>query len=213
MRKGITLSVGGRVELNLILEIGVLSESVTVTADVSLLETANATLGRVVSTEEVRSPPINHGNVDNLIRLGTGVGFTDDPAKDQPWEPLNTAYAMAGSVSSRNEFTLDGASNTLHDEGRGSIAQAWSPISDVMAEFKVQTATFDGTVVFSDVLVGTRQPRRGKLSKLPHQKRSRSGNREWGSDDCQRLPHQERIAQFNAMGAPAARIMQGSLRL
>ena len=87
MRKGITLSVGGRVELNLILEIGVLSESVTVTADVSLLETANATLGRVVSTEEVRSLPINHGNVDNLIRLGTGVGFTDDPAKDQPWEP------------------------------------------------------------------------------------------------------------------------------
>ena len=118
MRKGITLSVGGRVELNLILEIGVLSESVTVTADVSLLETANATLGRVVSTEEVRSLPINHGNVDNLIRLGTGVGFTDDPAKDQPWEPLNTAYAMAGSVSSRNEFTLDGASNTLHDARR-----------------------------------------------------------------------------------------------
>lgn len=143
VRNAVTLSVGGRVELNMALDIGVLTEAVTVSADVSLLETANATLGRVVSTEEVRSLPINHGNVDNLIRLGTGVGFTDDPAKDQPWEPLNTAYSMAGSVSSRNEFTLDGASNTLHDEARGSIAQAWSPISDVVAEFKVQTATFD----------------------------------------------------------------------
>ncbi|MCX6628225.1 MAG: carboxypeptidase-like regulatory domain-containing protein, partial [Candidatus Solibacter sp.] len=143
VRDAVTLSVGGRVELNLSLEIGALAESVTVSADVSLLETANATLGRVVGTEEVRSLPINHGDVDNLIRLGTGVGFTDEPAKDQPWQPLNTAYAMAGSVSSRNEFTLDGASNTLHDEARGSTAQAWAPISDVVAEFKVQTATFD----------------------------------------------------------------------
>ena len=164
VRDAITLSVGGRVELNLTLEIGALAESVMVTADVSLLETANATLGRVVSTEEVRSLPINHGNVDNLIRLGTGVGFTDDPAKDQPWEPLNTAYAMAGSVSSRNEFTLDGASNTLHDEARGSIAQAWAPISDVVAEFKVQTATFDvstgqtqGGVVNVSLKSGTNQ--------------------------------------------------------
>ena len=77
-----TLSVGSRVELNLSLEIGALAETVTVSADVSLLETSNATLGRVVGTEEVRSLPINHGDVDNLIRLGTGVGFTDEAGKD-----------------------------------------------------------------------------------------------------------------------------------
>src|SRR6267142_6226076 len=67
IRDAVTLSVGARVELNLTLEIGALADSVTVTADVSLLETANATLGRVVGTEEVRSLPINHGDVDNLI--------------------------------------------------------------------------------------------------------------------------------------------------
>ena len=130
-------------ELNLTLEVGSQAESVTVTADASLLDSANVAVGRVVSSEEVRNLPIHLGDVDNMIRLGNGVAFTDEPAKDQPWQPLNTAYAMAGSPSSRNEFTLDGSSNTFHDEARSAVGQAWTPIADVVSEFKVQTATFD----------------------------------------------------------------------
>jgi hypothetical protein len=143
VRDGVTLSVNDRVELNLSLEIGSQSETITVTGDASLLDNANATVGRVVAAEEVRNLPIHLGDVDNIIRLGNGVAFTDEPAKDQPWQPLNSAYAMAGSPSNRNEFTLDGASNTDHDEARSTVAQAWSPMADVVSEFKVQTATFD----------------------------------------------------------------------
>ena len=139
----VTLSVNDRVELNLRLEVGTQAESITVTENTSLLDSANVTVGRVVATEEVRNLPIHLGDVDNIIRLGNGVAFTDEPAKDQPWQPLNTAYAMAGSPSSRNEFTLDGASNTFHDEARSTVGQAWTPMADVVSEFKVQTATFD----------------------------------------------------------------------
>jgi hypothetical protein len=143
VRSGITLSVNDRLELNLPLEIGSQTETVVVTADASLIDSANATVGRVIATQEVLDLPIHLGDVDNIIRLGNGVAFTDQPAKDQPWQPLNSAYAMAGSQSNRNEYTLDGASNTDHDEARSTVAEAWSPISDVVAEFKVQTATFD----------------------------------------------------------------------
>jgi hypothetical protein len=143
VRSRVTLSVNDRLELNLTLEVGSQTESVTVTAETSLLDNANVTVGRVVASEEVRNLPIHLGDVDNIIRLGNGVAFTDEPAKDQPWQPLNTAYAMAGSPSSRNEFTLDGSSNTFHDEARSAVGQAWTPMGDVVAEFKVQTATFD----------------------------------------------------------------------
>jgi hypothetical protein len=139
----VTLSVNDRVELNVTLEVGTQAESITVTENMSLLDSANVTVGRVVAAEEVRNLPIHLGDVDNIIRLGNGVAFTDEPAKDQPWQPLNTAYAMAGSPSSRNEFTLDGASNTFHDEARSAVGQAWTPMADVVSEFKVQTATFD----------------------------------------------------------------------
>ena len=67
--------------------------------------------GPVVASDQVRNLPIHLGDVGNIIRLENGVAFTDEPAKDQPWQPLNTAYAMAGSPSSRNEFTLDGANS------------------------------------------------------------------------------------------------------
>jgi len=164
VRSGITLSVNDRLELNLPLEIGSQAETVTVSADASLLDSANATVGRVIQAQEVLELPIHLGDVDNIIRLGNGVAFTDQPAKDQPWQPLNSAYAMAGSPSNRNEYTLDGASNTDHDEARSTVAQAWSPMSDVVAEFKVQTATFDvstgqteGGVVNVSLKSGTNQ--------------------------------------------------------
>ena len=70
---------------------------------------------------------------DNLIKLSLGVGFTDNPSKDQPWQSLNASYAMAGQHGALNEFTLDGTSNTLHDQGRGSIAQAWTPPGDAFS--------------------------------------------------------------------------------
>lgn len=143
VRSGVTLSVNDRLELNMTLEVGSQADSITVTTEASLLDSANVTVGRVVASEEVRSLPIHLGTVDNIIRLGNGVAFTDEPAKDQPWQPLNTAYAMAGSPSSRNEFTLDGATNTFHDEARSAVGQAWTPMADVVSEFKVQTATFD----------------------------------------------------------------------
>src|SRR5262249_15495446 len=53
VRPGITLSVNDRLELNLTLEVGSQAESITVTADAPLLDSANVTVGRVVSVEEV----------------------------------------------------------------------------------------------------------------------------------------------------------------
>src|SRR5262249_33994638 len=79
VRGGITLSVKERVELTLMLEVGSQAESITVTAEMSLLDSANVTVGRVVAAEEVRNLPIHLGDVDNIIRLGNGVAFTDEP--------------------------------------------------------------------------------------------------------------------------------------
>ncbi len=143
VRDQIEVNVNARLELNFSLEIGAAADTITVTGEAPLLDTTNASLGRVVDGRETRELPLNHGNPFNLIRLSGGVNFTDQAIKDQPWQTLNTNYAMAGSRAGKTEFTLDGASNTLHDQARGSVAAAWTPPSDTVAEFKVQTATFD----------------------------------------------------------------------
>ena len=148
----------------------------------------NVAVGRVISSEEVRNLPIHLGDVDNMIRLGNGVAFTDEPAKDQPWQPLNTAYAMAGSPSSRNEFTLDGSSNTFHDEARSAVGQAWTPIADVVSEFKVQTATFDVSTGSDRGRRGQRQPQIGHQQN-PRQRLLQQGDRR---PRCQLLLRQRR---------------------
>src|SRR4029077_11576488 len=63
----------------------------------------------------------------------------------QPGQPPTTNPGVAGPRAGKAEFTLDGASNTIHDQARGSIAAAWAPPSDTVAEFKIQTAAFDVT--------------------------------------------------------------------
>jgi hypothetical protein len=145
VRDGIVVHVNDRLEINASLVIGTVSEKITVTEEAPLLDTTNASVGRVIGFRELRELPAEHGDPDNLIKLSLGVGFTDNPSKDQPWQSLNASYAMAGQRGALNEFTLDGTSNTLHDQGRGSVAQAWTPPGDAVAEYKVQTASFDAT--------------------------------------------------------------------
>ncbi len=113
VRDAIEVNVNARLELNLSLEIGAMADTITVTGEAPLLDTTNASVGRVIDSRETRELPLNHGNPFNLIRLSGGVNFTDQAIKDQPWQTLNTNYAMAGSRASKLEFTLDGASNTL----------------------------------------------------------------------------------------------------
>jgi hypothetical protein len=145
VRDGIILNINDRLEINIPLELGAVSDTVTVTGEVPLLDTTNASIGRVIGFQEATGLPAEHGDVDNLIKLSLGVGFTDNPSKDQPWQTLNISYAMAGEHGALNEFTLDGTSNTLHDAARGSISEAWTPVGDSVAEYKVQTASFDAT--------------------------------------------------------------------
>lgn len=144
-QRDLEVNVNDRLEVNVALEIGMTTDTVTVTEEAPLLDTTGGSVGRVVGFREARDLPMNHGDPDNLIKLSGGVAFTDNPSKDQPWQSLNTGYAMAGQKSNTNEFTLDGSSNTLHDVARGSIAEAWTPPGDAVAEFKVQTASFDAT--------------------------------------------------------------------
>ncbi len=133
VRDGIILNLNDRLEINIPLVLGAVSDTVTVTAEAPLLDTTNASIGRVIGFQEATGLPAEHGDVDNLIKLSLGVGFTDNPSKDQPWQSLNISYAMAGEHGALNEFTLDGSSNTLHDQARGAISEAWTPPGDAVS--------------------------------------------------------------------------------
>ncbi len=146
LREGVELRVSDRLELDIALNVGEVTETVTVVGDSPLLETATASLGQVVDSRRVAELPLPHGNPYHLIQLAPGVGFARSLTLDRPFEPTHiVGYAMDGVRSNRSEVTLDGVPNTSTADAR-EVISAYVPPTDVVAEFKVQTATFDASV-------------------------------------------------------------------
>ena len=146
-RGGIELRINDDLEVNIVLEVGAQTESITVTAETPLLETASGSIGQVVDSKSLSDLPMVMGLPYDLIRLAPAVQFTQGNFRqDQPWEPgASVAYAMGGSDSKSATITLDGADNTQRDGSR-ILMPNFVPPSDAVAEMKVQTATFDGTI-------------------------------------------------------------------
>jgi hypothetical protein len=73
--RDVQLRIADRLELDLGLEAGI-SETVNVTADTPLLETATASLGNVVDSRRIAELPTPHGDPYALIGLAAGVTST-----------------------------------------------------------------------------------------------------------------------------------------
>ncbi|MBK7930925.1 MAG: carboxypeptidase regulatory-like domain-containing protein [Bryobacterales bacterium] len=145
IRDGIEVRVNDRVEVNLSLEVGGTEQSVTVTGETPLLNTTSSSLGQVVDGRRVSELPIPHGNPYFLIGLASGVSFTRDPRLDRPFEPTHiVGYSMDGTKANRSDVTIDGAPSTA-TANAGEVISSYVPPADLVAEFKVQTATFDAS--------------------------------------------------------------------
>jgi len=145
LRDNIEVRVNDRIEVEVRMEVGTAEQSVTVTAETALLNTETASLGTVVDGRRVAELPIPHGNPYFLIGLAAGVSFTRDPRLDRPFEPTHiVGYAMDGTRANRSDVTIDGAVSTA-TANAGEIISSYVPPTDIVAEFKVQTATFDAS--------------------------------------------------------------------
>ncbi len=143
----VELRVNDRLEVNLMLSIGDVTDTVTITAETPMLDTASASVASVVDARRVAELPVAHGEPYALMALSGGVSFAGDPGLDRPFEPSHVAnYAIGGSRGLKNELTLDGAPNAASTGGAGEVAASYVPPTDILAEMKVQTAAFDASV-------------------------------------------------------------------
>jgi len=144
LHKGITVQVGQKLELNMALQVGQTEQSVVVTGEAPLMSTESASVGTVIDSKRVSELPLTYGNPFVLIGLAAGVSFTGDPRLDRPFEPTHiVGYAIGGSRGNLSDVTIDGAPTTARTGG--SVIAAYVPPTDAVAEFKIQTATFDAS--------------------------------------------------------------------
>ncbi|HQU85430.1 MAG TPA: TonB-dependent receptor [Pyrinomonadaceae bacterium] len=143
VRENVLVEIGAAVQVNIPLEVGGTQETVTVTTDLAAMNTENASLGQVIDGRRLQDLPLVHGDPYKLIGLAPGVAHTGSQRLDRPFEPTHiVGYAIDGTRGNRSDLTIDGAPSTATANGNEVIA-SYVPPSDIVQEFKVQTATFD----------------------------------------------------------------------
>ncbi len=140
IRSGLTLALGERLQINLQLELGSTTDSVTITAEAPLLDTSSVSTGRALSNREVMDLPVLGNNISMLTRFAPGVqvpGTTQFLVQGQVGG--GSQYNAPGGVGG-NEWSIDGASTNGTDR-RVSIM----PSPDTVDEFKIETSNFDAS--------------------------------------------------------------------
>ena len=141
VREGLELNIGQTATVDVVLEVGLQTEQVVVTAETPLLDLAKADRGSLMDRERVAELPLNGRNPFMLAKLVGGVNFNGQILWERPFD--NGAIAMwsiNGGLQSTNEFLLDGAPNNAQ---AGSNNIAYVPPVDSVQEFKIQTNSFD----------------------------------------------------------------------
>ena len=129
VRQGLSLSAGEKPVIDIRLDVGAVSDSVTVSAAAPMIVSSTATLGQVITTQEVENIPINGRSPVMMMALAMGVIQTSQPGPIRPFDQPGGGLQVAGV--SGNEFLMDGAPNANTATGGAS---AYSPPEDAVTE-------------------------------------------------------------------------------
>ena len=140
----IDVAVNSRQRVDAVLQVGSVSDTVTVTGQASVVETDTSEHSQVIGTEAIVELPLNGRQYSTLALLSTnvhispmalGLGVTATPREG--------AFNVNGMRSTYNNFLMDGLDNnsygTSNQNYSSQVVQA-SP--DALAEFRVITSNF-----------------------------------------------------------------------
>ncbi len=140
-RASIVLNVGQTATVNIALQVGDVTDQITVTAEPPLIDTATANRGAVIDNQQVTEFPLNGRNPFMLSTLAAGVTYNGNQIYQRPFDNGAIAvWSVNGSLRANNDFMLDGAPNNAQ-AGGNNIALV--PPVDAVQEFKVQTNSYD----------------------------------------------------------------------
>jgi len=131
---GIEVHTSTNTEVKAMLQVGAVSQKVTVEADAVQVQTTSAEVGEVVSGTQVRELPLNGENFVGLTQLSPGVSAAQGANFTGKGLDGGVNFSVNGNPYNNNLFLVDGVNN--NDVGSGRTILVY-PSVDTIAEFKM----------------------------------------------------------------------------
>ena len=136
---GLPVRSGQSVEVNVTLEVGQISESVTVDSELAVLDRASADVNTVFRSDKMPDLPIGQRNASYLLYTTPGVSRALSAVND-PYATADAAtLRVNGTPQGTTEYTLDGNSNMEVGNSVTGGGPAFMPSVDMVEEVRIQT--------------------------------------------------------------------------
>ena len=152
LRTGVHIQTQENATVNLKLSVGSTTETVDISSEAPLIDVADATVGQVLTNQEVEDLPSNGRNPLAFARDEYGaVGKAKHAIASAGPQGQQTAddFSLGGGNSASNEVLLNGVPN-FQDSGRNA---GFSPALDSVTEVRVDT--FGANAMYGDTSGGT----------------------------------------------------------
>lgn len=142
---GVDVHVGENRVLNLDLQVGQVSETVTITSDAAPVETRSGDVSSLISEKQVTELPLNGRNYSQLALMVPGVSPVTQAGAGGAFAAGGTGLdggvdmSVNGNGSNQNLWTVDGVNNM--DVGSNRTLLVF-PSIDSIAEFRVMRNSF-----------------------------------------------------------------------
>ena len=138
--QNIKLNVGEKSRVDVTLNVGAMSEEITVTGEsVAQVETQSSDLTSTITGKQINNLELNGRNFTQLVTLAPGVVNQSGSDEGKVGVYGNVAYSMNGGRTEYNNWELDGGDNM--DNGSNSTLNVY-PNLEAIAEFKVLTSNY-----------------------------------------------------------------------
>ncbi|MEP7361645.1 MAG: carboxypeptidase-like regulatory domain-containing protein [Acidobacteriota bacterium] len=137
--KEVQLSVGANLRLNFNLEVGAVTDTITVTDVAAALKTESGEVSSLVTGTQVTEIPINGRNFTQFLSLGTGVVSQQTGRQMGLGQEGNPLMGVHGGRISMNKYTYDG---TLAMDTGGNRGLDLFPPMEAIGEVKVQKSNY-----------------------------------------------------------------------
>ena len=141
--ESIPIATQQKAEVNVALQVGAVTEAVTVTSGAQTVDTTSATLSGVVENKRIIDLPLNGRNIYSLAWATAGV-FPQRPAAGSANEGFHSIgiFTVNGGRDSSNAILMDGVPVTMNSNTANMNANSAVPSVEGVEEFRIQTNSY-----------------------------------------------------------------------